>query len=165
MLTVDELVPEFLARCPRLKSDWDRHLEIWGDKERGTFNDMAVIAHYLVRCFENDQLDEFPIAFAVIERCFTDGDDRTQEAATGILEDIQNISSHREFGAHVFESWLGPQSQRAWNQLANAWRDVSSLADMVRKEKGNSPQSPSMPNLDEIEDPELRRMIEQLYRK
>jgi len=166
MLTVDELVPEFLARCPGLKSDWDRHLEFWGDEERGTFNDMAVIAHYLVACYEQQQLNEFPAAFSLLERCFADGDDQAKEAATiGIIEDIQNISSNREFGPQVFESWLGPQTKKAWDQLAAAWRDVSDMADMLRKETGNSPESEPMPNLDDIEDPELRRMIEQLYRK
>ena len=35
----------------------------------------------------------------------------------GIIEDIQNIASHRSFGPWVFYHYLGPQSQAAWDEL------------------------------------------------
>jgi hypothetical protein len=166
MLTVDNIVTEFLADCPGLKADWDRHLEFWGNEERGTFNDMGVIAHYLVRCYEQQHFDDLAVAFALLERCFADGDEQAKEAATsGIIEDIQNISLNHKFDPHVFMRWLGPQTKKAWELMITAWQDVSSLADMVRKEAGDLPKLTPMPNLDEIEDPELRRMIEQMYRK
>jgi hypothetical protein len=165
-MKVAEVVPAFLAVCRNIGSAWREYLESWGGAaDRGHFNDAGVIARYLVDSFERGDLSEFPAAFALLERCLIEGDDQAKELAViGLLEDIQNVASHRSFGVVVFEPWLQPLSRTAWEELAESWRGVGSLADMLRTEAGAAPQS-SMPDLDRIEDPELRRMLEQLYRK
>jgi hypothetical protein len=165
MLSVDDIVPAFLAACPGMLPAWAKHVEFWGQDERGAYNDMTVIARYLVDCCERGQVGEFPAAFALLERCLAEGDDRAREAATiGIIEDIQNIASHRPFGAEAFTPWLQPLSRSAWDKVAAWWREVGSLADMLRNETGVALTSP-MPDIASIQDPELRRMLEGLYRK
>jgi hypothetical protein len=164
-MKVAEVVPAFLAICGTIGPAWQEYLESWGTAaDRGHFNDAGVIAHHLVDRYERGDLSEFPAAFALLERCLVEGDDQAKElAVTGIIEDIQNIASHRPFGAVIFEPWLQPLSRAAWEDLAESWREVGTLADKLRAEAGEPSQS-SMPDLDAVQDPELRRMLEQLYR-
>jgi len=165
-MKVADVVPAFIVACPSISPAWQQYLEFWhGEPERGHFNDAGVVAHHLVDSFERGDLSEFPTAFALLERCLGDGDQQAKELAViGIIEDIQNIASHRPFGPSVFYEWLGPQSRSAWDDLCDSWRRIAEakaagLLDSL-------PDQPSAPPVDssEIEDPTLRRMIESLYR-
>jgi hypothetical protein len=149
-----------------MQGAWQEYQDRWPDEDRNTFNDMAVIAHYLVDCYERGALAEFPAAFSVLEQCLAQGDMQVRDAATiGVIEDLQNIASHRSFAPKAIEPWLQPLSRTAWEKLAASWREVSSLADMLRKETGVAPQSAQMPDVQQVQDPELRQMLESLYRK
>jgi hypothetical protein len=79
----------------------------------------------------------------------------------GIIEDIQNIASHREFGPSVFCRWLSPLSRAAWDEVIGWWEQLAAA-----KAAGLLSQPPS-PVVDpaDVQDPALRRMIEQLYRQ
>jgi hypothetical protein len=125
-----------------------------------------VIAHHLVDSLERGDLSEFPAAFAVLERCLLEGDEKAKELATvGIIEDIQNIASHRPFGPSVFYEWLGPESQAAWNELCEFWRKVAEAkAAGLPEPRSDQPPAPP-PDPSQIEDPVLRRMVESLYRR
>jgi hypothetical protein len=141
-------------------------LEFWGDEpERGLYNDAAVIAHHLVDSYERGDLSEFPTAFALLERCLTEGDKPTRDLVMiGLIEAIQNIASHRPFGPGVFATWLSPASRAAWDEVIDWW-------DQLAKAKaagllGPRPGQPAAPVVDpgDVQDPALRRMVEQLYR-
>jgi len=43
----------------------------------------------------------------------------------GLLEDIQNIASHRSFTPDVFRAWLGPQSLIAWDEVNRGMQKVT----------------------------------------
>ena len=104
--------------------------------------------------------------FALLERYVSDGDDQANERAViGIIEDIQNIGSHRSFGPWVFYEWLGPQSRLAWDTLCESWRQVAEAkAAGLREPRPDQPSAPQ-PDPSEIQDPALRRTIESLYRR
>jgi hypothetical protein len=125
-MTVTEVVPSFLAVCPRIGPAWDEHLQFWeGEPERGYFNDAGVVAQHLVDRFQQGDVSEFPAAFDLIERCLTEGDEQVKEVVIlGIIEGIQNVASHRPFGMIVFRDWLKPSSRAAWDELCAFWDQV-----------------------------------------
>ena len=86
-------------------------------------------------------------------------------AAVGVIEGIQNVASHRPFGPEVFLGWLGPASRAAWDELCMFWGQVA--AAKAAGLLGPSPDQPAPPVVDpaDVQDPSLRRVIEQLYRK
>lgn len=166
-MNVGDVVPAFLSVCPSIGPAWQQHLEFSSSEaERGHYNDAGVVAHHLVNSFERGDLSEFPAAFALLERCFAEGDEQAKElAAIGIIEDIQNIASHRSFGPWVFYEWLGPESRAAWDELSESWQRVSEAkAAGLLEPRPDQPSAPP-PDPSQIEDPALRRMIESLYRR
>lgn len=166
-MSIVDVVPAFLAACPTIGPAWQEYLTFWGDEsDRGVFNDAGVVAHHLVASYERGELSEFPAAFAVLETCLAEGDERVRELAmVGVIEDIQNIASHRVFGPSVFRDWLGPLSQAAWDEVVGWWNQLAEIkaAGHLEPRPGQPPST--VVDLDEVQDPALRRMIEQLYRK
>ena len=123
-MTVCEVIAEFLNVCPSIAPAWQEHLTFWeGEEDRGFYNDVSVIAHHLVDCFEQGRHNEFPTVFALMERFLSEGDKAVRDLIMiGLIEDIQNIASHKSFGPEVFVSWLGAMSQRVWDEV-NSWWD------------------------------------------
>jgi hypothetical protein len=162
-MKVGEVVPLLIDACPTVRAAWQEHLEFWGDQlERGHYNDAAVIAHHLVERFERNDVSEFPATFAVIERCLSEGDQEVVNLVkVGVIEGIQNIASHRPFGSEPFLGWLGPRGRIAWDELCAQWEQLR-LALASGKVK---PSPFPMPDLDKIENPQLRQIVEQMYRK
>ncbi len=166
-MTVADVVPGFLAACSAIDAAWRVHLEFWGDApDRGIYNDAAVIAHHLVDSFELGEISEFPAAFALLERCLVEGDEPVRELVmVGVIEDIQNIASHRSCGPDVFVAWLGPASRAAWDEVNRWWDELAAAkaAGLLKPSPGQA--APAVVDPDEVQDPALRRMVEQLYRK
>ena len=93
------------------------------------------------------------------------GDEQAKELASiGVNEDIHNIASHRPFGRSVFYQWLGPESWAAWDELCESWRQVTAAkaAGLLEPARGRPSAPPADPV--QIQDPALRRVVEQLYR-
>ena len=165
-MTATDVVPAFLAICPSIGPSWQAHLDFWGDEPyRGDFNDAAVIAHHLVDSFERAELSEFPATFALLERCLTEGDEQAREVAIiGVIETIQAIASHRPFEPGVFYQWLGPESRSAWDDLVTCWQRIGEAKAAGLLEPLAGQPAPAVdPGL--IQDPALRRIIEQSYRR
>jgi hypothetical protein len=134
-MTSDEVVPALLRACPTALAAWNRHLQLWGGDERGLFNDVAVFANHIVGCLTSGDAGEFPAFFRVVEKMIVQGDVKVRElAVTGLIEDIQNIASHRPGGYKPFESWLQPAALGSWLDVEAAWQGVGSLAQMIRRE-------------------------------
>lgn len=98
---------------------------------------MAVFAQHTVDNYANGITAECGPLFAAIERILEIGDeDAIGLAVTGVLEDIQTISTHHPFGPAVFEPWLGPKSRQAWAETDALWRaGGGSLAGVIRHER------------------------------
>ncbi len=130
-----ELIKSFIEVCPSLRDRWIEHLDYWGDDERGEFNDISVLAHLLVDKYSEGYTNEFESVFSLVEQLLADGDEETRVIITiGLIEDIQNIASHTEFGSGVFIRWLGPKTKDAWNLVNKMWEGKSSLMEVVRDE-------------------------------
>jgi len=136
-ITKKDVLPWLMEKAPGFEESWRKHLEWWGEKERGDFNDIAEFAQYVVDSYASGKTSELPGVFASVEQVLEDGDASAKELAViGVLEDIQTIASHQPFGANAFVRWLGPLSREAWTEIDKLWRaGGGSLAGVLRVEK------------------------------
>ena len=77
-----------------------------------------------------------PTFFATVEDILVNGHPKKMEMIViGLLETLQNVTSHRHSGYQVFERWLGSATLTQWKALEVLWQGKSSLMDVVRDEK------------------------------
>ena len=130
---------------------------------------MGELAHYIVESYEQRDTTRYPELFSAVERVLNDGDGEVQNLIwVGLLEDLQNIASHRSFSPDVFRAWLGPQSLIAWDELNRGMQKVAEWTSQQRRRDDGSlgaggfdPEAA----LSQVKNPELRRILEQMYRK
>ena len=128
-------MPLLLAACPGFEPTWNEHLAWWKGAERGSYNDVAELARYLVESYNRGETSEFPAAFSTVEKILNEGDEAARGlAAVGVLEDVQTIASH-SCGPYAFVPWLGATSRDVWAQIERFWADNHSLMDVIRAEK------------------------------
>jgi hypothetical protein len=136
----------------------------YADDQHG-FADMAelsALARHLVDLAERGDADEFPAVFAVVDRLLVDGDDDTVAyVRTHLIEDIQNITSHRDVGVSPegFRSVLGPIGLDAWDELDEAWQAAIHHADA---EVGGRPRPRATDYLDAHH---MRREVQSMTRE
>ena len=127
------VVLECLEACPSLQTAWDAHLQSWDGKERGDYNDIAVVVDFVVGSFERGQTEAVSKIFSIAENVLRREEEAQKEIViVGLLEGIQNVSSHRAFGADVFLPYLGSSTKKAWNQLNRFWQGKRSFGEIVR---------------------------------
>jgi hypothetical protein len=120
-----EIVDAFLVAAPGFRPRWRAFLEEW-DEWPGAYNAMSELAQYLVDAYEAGDTSFFPDVFACVERLLQTGDDEVHGLVViGLLEDIQNIASHRSFGPSVFRPWLDERTASAWEDLNRFWSGVT----------------------------------------
>ena len=126
---------------------------------------MGELAHYIVETYEQGDTTKYLELFSSIESVLGDGEREVQNLVwVGLLEGIQNIASHRSFGADVFREWLGPKSLYAWDEIIRGMRKVAEWESQQRASSDRSNVDLETA-LSQVENPELRRIIEQMYRK
>ena len=139
---------------------------------------MSELASHAVDLLESGHAEGARPAFELTEQLIAAGSELERHAAVvGFLETVQNVASHRKCGLAVFEHFLGPRSQSAWTELINVWRGKMSLAEVVASETGAilrprwwqfwRKRDRLLPSelLSEVQNPELRKIIEQITRE
>jgi hypothetical protein len=126
---------------------------------------LAEFARHLIGMLERSETATFPAIFLAVERLQVEGEHYVREAAiVGLLEDLQNLNLH-EHGTEPeqFRPFLGPESAVAWDELYRFWHRVGVMkaAGLLEPESAPAPQVEP----DTIQDPELRRIVQHLYRK
>lgn len=118
--TIIATVPDFQARYQAFLADWQGEDTPW-------YLTMGELAHYIVGSYERGNTAQFQKLFSTVESVLQNGDGEIQNLIwVGLLEDIQNISSHRSFGQDVFRVYLGPQSLIAWDEVNRGMQKVRS---------------------------------------
>ena len=137
---------------------------------------MDRFARLVIDIYEAGDRERLRPAFDIVERGFESGGTEIRDAlVVGFLEALQNIASHRAYGAEVFVPFLGTHSRQAWNELNVAWAGKESLADVVAAERGVSlprrwwqfwrrRDSPKQ-MLAKVQNSELRAIIESMTRE
>ncbi len=139
---------------------------------------MGELASHSVDLFETGDIHGVRLAFDLAEQLLTSPLPAGRDAATlGFLETVQNVASHRKCGMAAFEEFLGAKSRVVWAELMEVWRGKESLAQVVAAETGATLRPPwwqfwksrkrRSPKdlLKDVENPELRRIIEQITRE
>lgn len=139
---------------------------------------MAALGSHVVDLVEAGQSEEVRPAFSLAERLIASGTAAERHAAiVGFLETVQNVGSHRACGVGGFTAFLGPLSQKAWAELNEAWKGKMSLAEVVAAETGANLNPPwwqfwrrrkrksARELLEQVEDPELRKLLERITRE
>jgi hypothetical protein len=137
-ITKPEAFALLLQACPNAQEAWNEHLLEWeGEHETVPYLGVLVFARHIVDLYEAGKTKSFPAVFQLIERLIAEGDEEVRGLAiVGLLEDVQNIASWKDFGYEVFTQWLEPNSRAAWYELERAWAGKNSLVDVIRAERG-----------------------------
>jgi hypothetical protein len=131
-----QVIDELVASCLGIEDAWAEHLAWWGEDERGHFNDIAVVARYMVDSVSRGQTEAFDQIFAKVEGWLINGDEEVRNLLiVGLLEDLQNVGSWSTHGYKVFEPWLGRETERAWRWLEQVWEGKDSLMGVIRAER------------------------------
>lgn len=166
-----EDVETLVAAVPGFRPSWEKFLgEYAGEDATPYYIAMSELAHYVVENYAKGTTAEFPNLFSTVESLFQKKDDDLESLLTvGLLEDIQNIASHRDFGFAVFRRRLGPRSLLVWDEIEAFMRRVALWErrqgprwwQFWRRRKAFDSERA----LGKVESPELRKIIESLYRK
>ena len=154
------LMPRLIEQFPRFKRRWSEHLAFWNGEVAGAFNDIAAFAHFLDdELFLYNQQAEVRKALLLIERLFNEGDQATRNLiGIGLIEDLQNITSHRHDGHATLIPYLPETLRKVWDEVARMWAGHSSLADVVRAERAKLSDNA-------VAESPLRRMWRRLRRQ
>jgi hypothetical protein len=119
--TIIATVPDFQPRYQKFLADWQGEDPPW-------YLAMGELAHYIVESYEDNTAQYQELCFGV-EHVLKQGDSEIQNLIwVGLLENIQNIASHRSFGPEVFRGWLGPQSLVARDEVNRGMQKVAEWA-------------------------------------
>ena len=124
MITKTDVMTRILEACPSFKEPWKAYIEseYGAEDEQLLYVDLGAFARHVVDLYELGRTEELQPVFEVIERLHQEGDADVRKAATiGLLEDIQNIASHR-FDHEAFVRFLGPETAKWWHELDAFWQ-------------------------------------------
>ena len=164
MAAKQEDVEKIIAAVPGFQTQWQEFLKEW-EKETSPpwYLGMGDLAHYIVEKYAEGTTTEFPDLFASVEALLHKPDPELKNLITvGLLEDIQNVASHRDFGAAPFLQWLGPRSLVVWNEI-NAY--MKRVSDWAAKQDPGRDAFDAGKALLQVENPQLKKIIESMYRK
>jgi hypothetical protein len=164
MAAKQEDVEQIIATVPGFQTQWQEFLKEW-EKETSPpwYLVMGELAHYLVERYAQQATAEFPQLFASVEALLHNPSPELENLIiVGLLEDIQNVASHRDFGAAPFREWLGPKSIVAWDGI-NAYMDR--VSNWAAKQEPRRDAFDAEKALSQVENPQLRKIIESIYRK
>jgi hypothetical protein len=164
-------VERIVTAVPGFRITWEKFLEEWeAEGPLPWYIAMSELAHYIVDNYAKGTTAEFADFFATVESFLNNPDPELQGLiAVGLFEDIQNIASHRTFGAVPFRQWLGPRSLVAWGDV-NAFTQRAAAWTARQKPRWwqfwrRRGVFDSEKALSQVENPELRKIIEADYRK
>ena len=166
-----EQVEQLVAAAPNFRNRWEAFLREWeGEALPPWFLGISELAHYVVESYAKGVTVEFSNLFSVVEVLLQNPDPELESLiAVGLFEDIQNIASHRDFGAAPFRQLLGPRSLVVWDEVHAGMKRVAAWEARNkprwwqfwrRRRVFNAKQA-----LEQVENPELKKIIEANYRK
>jgi hypothetical protein len=137
----EELLPHLLELCPGFRRAFGRELRLWrGETIVLSYADLALFAHFLVDAYEAGSVAAFPGVFHFMEQSLVREEaELSEQVIWGLLEDLWSEAELRLADPNVFLVWLGPRSQRAWDEVSRAWRARPQLMELLRAERRRSP--------------------------
>jgi hypothetical protein len=170
MSASQEAFETIVAAVPEFRPQWQEFLASWQGGETPWYLAMGALAHYVVDAYECGKTAQFKDLFSAIELVLQNADSEVQNLLwVGHFESIQNVASHRSFGASVFRPWLGPESLIVWGEVDRGTQKVAAWVSSQkprwwqfwRRHRSFDPEGA----LSQAENLELRKIIEQSYRR
>lgn len=134
IISAAEVMPLLVRAVPSFAAVWDESENV-DDGERLLYLDAGDFIRHLVRKYLANEVDEFPAAFAAIERLVVEGDDYVRNLGViGFLEGLQ-MTTVTDAGIDpeaVFRPLVGPLSERWWERINRFWggeHDVLQVED------------------------------------
>lgn len=117
------MLPRLVAACPSFTEKWEEHKQEYFDEEDFLpYIALSEFNNHVVDLYTSGSTEEFPAAFAEIERLHLEGEPYVKETATiGCLEGLQNIMGNRGLDAKELVPFLGPESAKWWDQVNKFW--------------------------------------------
>lgn len=170
MSATREAVESIITTVPGFRSRWEAFLNQWGDEDTPWYLAMGDLASYVVESYEDGHVAELRALFNAVETALVSADESLKELVSiGFIEDLQNVASHHAAGAGVFRHWRGVTSLVVWDKIE---ADMRKVAEWTARQKPRwwhfwrRRQAVDYESaLSAVENPELRRMIEQMSRK
>jgi hypothetical protein len=166
-----EQIEQLVAAAPNFRNRWEGFLKECGGEVPPWFVGMSELAHYVVESFAKGATVELPNLFSIVEVLLQNSNPQIENLiAVGLFEDIQNIASHRDFGAAPFRQLLGPRSLVLWDEVDAGMKRVSAWAAARSKPRWwqfwrRRRVFDAKQALEQVENPELKKIIEANYRK
>ncbi len=92
----------------------NEHLDRWRGETAGHYNDVGVLATWLVDEVEAGRADCLPKALGALEDLLATRDPALRDLlVVGFLEDLQNVALKRRLSPSLFEDVLLPRTARA----------------------------------------------------
>jgi len=111
--------------CSEITLDWQEHLEFWEGEERGEYNDISVIVHYVIDRYKQNETGDFCEIFSILEDGLTSGNSNTEELALiGFIEDLLFVGSHSNILTEHFKPWIGNESFSGMLKLETAFKEL-----------------------------------------
>ena len=162
-----EQIEQLVAAAPNFRNRWEGFLKECEEEEEVPpwFLGMSELAHYVVESFAKGVTVEFPNLFSTVEAFLQKSDPEIENLITvGLFEDIQNIASHRDFGAAPFRQLLGPRSLALWDEVDAGMKRVAAW-DARNKPRWwqfwrRGSVFDAKQALGQVENPELKKIIE-----
>ena len=166
MISKNQMMGVLLDACPSFLPAWESWLKEWSElaDDLPLYLALCEFARHLIAMLERSEAESFPTIFRAVERLQEEGEHYVSEAAViGLLEDLQNLNLHTVTEPEQFRPFLGPKSVEAWDELYAFWHEVCVFKAAGLLDRGSCPPSELDPAT--IQDPELRRIMQQVYRK
>lgn len=121
MPTECEAVRRMTSAVPAFGSEWQEHLDWWGDQTAGSYNDMSALAQWVVKQMsDGGELILSPI-FAEMEALLTESPELHDVLVIGFLESVQNLAANSHLDPDVLLPMLGPRCTDGWFELVRMW--------------------------------------------
>ncbi|HYL86387.1 MAG TPA: hypothetical protein VE263_19340 [Candidatus Angelobacter sp.] len=166
-----EQIEQLVAAAPSFRNRWEGFLREWeGEEAPPWFAGISELAHYIVENYARGVTVEFPSLFGTVEAILQNPDPEVENLiAVGLFEDMQNIASHRDFGAIPFRRFLGPRSLVVWDEVDANMKRVAAWEEQNKPRWWQFWRRRSVFDanqaLAQVENPDLRKIIEANYRK
>jgi hypothetical protein len=148
VIAPDDALQVLAWRCPSFTSEAQQRRVDDGTDEWSRF------ARHLVDLAQSGEDGELPAVMGALEQLLSEGDDATVSfVRTGIIEEIQNITSHRDVPVEPsrFRELLGPEAAEVWDEFDESWLAAAA-------HRGMQVQLPSAEDYLHLEGDQRRKM-------
>jgi hypothetical protein len=135
------LMPKLIAAFPECSEAWAAHSMEWEGEPPVPYLDISVFARFVEeKLLITGETAEAKRALALLDTLFIEGNEPTRDLiGIGFVEDLANITSHRNGGNAQVVALLPPVLTKVWRQIESQWSGRTSLMEVLEAEASDQP--------------------------